>query len=208
MKFFDISLAIKPGMVVWPGDPEVILERISSLDRGDFTNVSRLSLCTHAGTHVDASLHLLVGGADAASLPLNTLVGEAEVWDLTAVEGIVEPGHLTGRRLPARLLLKTRNSALWQGQTFSREFVALGEAAARFLAEGGVRLIGVDYLSVDAYSNRDLPVHRTLLAAGIVALEGLNLSEVPAGAYRLVCLPLPLVGADGAPARAVLLADG
>ncbi len=192
-------------MVVWPGNPAVSLEPVLSLARGDAANVSRLTLGTHTGTHVDAPRHFLPGGADAASLPLEVLVGECEVWDLTGVDSLIEPRHLAGRSLPRRLLFKTRNSELWRrGEPFRRDFVSVGEAAARMLAEGGVALVGVDYLSVEAFGSREHATHRTLLAAGVVILEGLNLAEVVPGNYRLACLPLPLAGADGAPARAVL----
>ncbi len=192
-------------MVVWPGDPGVSLDLVSSLERGDPANVSRLGMGTHTGTHVDAPRHFLSGGGDAASLPLEVLVGEATVLDLTAVEKAVEPEHL-GSPLPARLLLKTRNSNFWgRANSFRRDFVAVGEAAARHLVKEGVRLVGVDYLSVEAIGSSDYPTHHALLEAGVVILEGLNLAEVIPGRYRLVCLPLPLVGADGAPARTVLL---
>jgi arylformamidase len=209
LKLIDLSLGVAPGMVVWPGNPAVSLEPVLSLARGDAANVSRLTLGTHTGTHVDAPRHFLPGGTDAASLSLEAMVGECEVWDLTGVDSLIEPRHLAGRSLPRRLLFKTRNSELWRrGEPFRRDFVSVGEAAARRLAEGGVALVGVDYLSVEAFGSREHATHRQLLAAGVVILEGLNLAEVAPGRYRLVCLPLPLVGADGAPARAVLWEEG
>ena len=200
MEIFDVSVPIRPGMVTYPGDPAVRLERVASLARGDVCNLSRLDFGVHSGTHVDAPLHFVEGGPAAEALPLDVLVGPARVLDLTRVEGEIGPEALAGRDLPERVLLKTRNSELWAREEFVEDHVTLGADAARALVAAGVRLVGIDYLSIG-----DEDTHRTLLGAGVVALESLDLREVEPGEYELVCAPLKLVGSDGAPARTLLI---
>ena len=201
MEIFDVSVPVRPGMVTYPGDPAVRLERVASIDRGDVCNLSRLDLGVHSGTHVDAPLHFSDGGPGADALPLDVLVGPARVLDLTEIEGAeIGPGAFEGVELPERVLLKTRNSELWARDEFVEEYVALGAEAARALVAAGVRLVGIDYLSVG-----DEAAHHALLEAGVVAVEGLDLRGVEPGEYELVCAPLKLVGSDGAPARTFLI---
>jgi arylformamidase len=197
MEVLDISVAIRPGMVTYPGDPQVYLERVSSIAAGAQANLSRLDFGVHSGTHVDAPLHFIDGAPASESLPLDVLIGPCEVvaadrLDVEAVARVPEGCE--------RVLFKTPNSELWSRDTFADEFTRLDGAAAGLLVERGVRLVGVDYLSVG-----DEEAHRTLLGAGVVAVEGLDLREVEPGRYRLVCAPLKIVGSDGAPARAVLI---
>ena len=192
-------------MVVYEGDPGVEVAPRLEIARGDTANVSLLSMGSHTGTHVDAPAHFIEGGATVEALPLDSLIGPALVAEVGCE-------RLIGRRdlepLPlgsqSRLLLKTRNSALWAAGDFSRDFVALDLEGARHLTERGLRLIGIDYLSIEAFHSPGHPVHRHLLGAGVVILEGLDLSRVAPGVYELVCLPLPVRGIDGAPCRAVL----
>ncbi len=192
-------------MVVYEGDPGVEIAPRLEIARGDTANVSLLSMGSHTGTHVDAPAHFIEGGATVEALPLDSLIGPALVAEVGCE-------RLIGRRdlepLPlgsqSRLLLKTRNSALWAAGDFSRDFVALDLEGARHLTERGLRLIGIDYLSIEAFHSPGHPVHRHLLGAGVVILEGLDLSRVAPGVYELVCLPLPVRGIDGAPCRAVL----
>jgi arylformamidase len=182
----------------------VHLERTSSLAEGDVANISRLDLGVHTGTHVDAPVHFLEGAAGADDLPLDVLIGDAAVVDATGVEGALDEPALKELEIPRteRLIFKTRNSRLWELEQFSHDFIRLTGDSARLLIARGVRLLGIDYLSIG-----DEEAHVELLGAGIVALEGLDLRGVEPGAYRLVCLPLRLVGADGAPSRAVLIRD-
>jgi arylformamidase len=205
MEIFDISVPIRPGMIVYEGDPDVHLEREVSIADGGPANISRLDLGVHTGTHVDAPVHFIEGGAGVDSLLLETLVGGAHIVDATEADGALDDAALRKLALPdgaERLIFKTRNSRLWELEEFSHDFVRLSGSGARYLIERRVRLVGIDYLSVG-----DEEAHVALLSAGVVPLEGLDLRSVEPGEYRLVCLPLRLVGADGAPARAVLLRD-
>ncbi len=206
MKFIDISLTVSPQMAVWPGNPGVELERTRKLEDGSNANVSRLSLGVHTGTHVDAPYHFLPQGSTAETLPLDVLTGPATVIHLLDVT-LVKDSDLRAALPQAveRLLIRTRNSELWQhgDSTFHQDFVGLNESAAAWLVESNIRLIGVDYLSVASFG-QGTPVHRILLEAGVVIVEGLDLSAVPPGEYELWCLPVKLAGSDGAPARAIL----
>lgn len=209
-RVIDLTLGIEHGGLVWPGDPPVEVEPWARLADGDPANVSALRLGSHTGTHVDPPAHFLAGGATVDHLPLDVLVGPATVVDLRGVAGLVEERHLDAAFPPGpvdRALLRTDNSARWAERpaTVPDDYVALSEGAARWLVERGVRLVGFDFLSVDAAGAARFPVHRTLLSAGVVLVEGLDLSGAGAGDYLLACLPLKLVGGDGAPARCVLV---
>ena len=196
-------------MPVWPGDPGIVLEQESSLAAGDPYNLSRLSCGVHTGTHIDAPLHFIQGGKAVDELPLEALVGPARVIHLLDVDEVT-PQELEQANLPLdtrRLLLRTRNSELWRRRdtAFRTDFVALTQEAAIWIVSHGIRLIGMDYLSVQRYSDAEPITHRILLEAGVVIVEGLDLAQVPAGEFHLVCLPLRLEGAEGAPARAILV---
>ncbi|HEV3363305.1 MAG TPA: cyclase family protein [Acidimicrobiia bacterium] len=190
----DISLPLGPDTPVWPGDPPVLVEAVARIEDGDPADVSRLALGTHTGTHVDPPAHFLPGAATVDHLPLEVLVGPAVVLDCSA--GPIDGAALEARPLPdgsTRVLLKTGGDA-----------GALTPDGARWLVERGVRLVGADTLSIEPETG-DYPVHRLLLGAGVVIVEGLDLAAVAAGAYQFVCLPLRIVDGDGAPARAVLI---
>jgi RpiB/LacA/LacB family sugar-phosphate isomerase len=197
----DISVPIRPEMHIYRGNPGVRLERHESISAGAHANVSRLELGVHSGTHVDGPLHFIDGAAGTETLELDTLVGPATVVHATLLEGDLDEAALESLGLPAvdRILLKTKNSELWEREAFSHDFIRLTGSGARFLIGRGVRLIGIDYLSIG-----DEDAHRELLGSGVVALEGLDLRNVDAGEYELVCLPLRLEASDGAPARAIL----
>ncbi len=206
--WIDISRPLVSGMVVWPGDPPVRVERIAAIFDGAAYNLSAISMCLHTGTHVDAPLHFLDGGASVAEMPLDALVGPARVV------GIRDPKAIRARELePLRLrrgervLFRTRASAQrWRATEFRQDYVYVAPDAATLLVERGVRAVGIDYLSIGAPGGEGEQVHRTLLGAGIWIIEGLDLSAAPPGKYELVCLPLRVPGADGAPARAMLRA--
>jgi arylformamidase len=200
MKIFDVTLPLSPDIPVYPGDPEVSLERLAE------SGVQRLSLGTHAGTHVDAPAHAVAGGADVASLALEILMGKARVVDLP-VAARIERSDLQALDLSddLRVLLKTRQSGAGRRESLA-EGVYLTEDAASYLVQAGLKLVGIDSLSVDRFGASDLPAHRALLSAGVVVVEGLDLAQVEPGDYDMACLPLRIPGADGAPARVVLRA--
>jgi arylformamidase len=207
MRLYDITVPVENGMPVWPGDPAVRLDRVASIAQGAHANVSSLSCGVHVGTHVDAPVHFLEGAPSVEAMPLDALIGRAFVADLRRATRI-DAEALDKARIPPRvqrILFRTRNSEFWRRgeKTFQTGFVAVDASGAEWLVRRKVRLVGVDYLSVAPYKD-SRPTHQILLGAGVVILEGVDLSRVPSGAYQLYCLPMKLVGSDGAPARAVL----
>jgi arylformamidase len=209
MKIFDISLTISPSMPVWRGDPSIELEQIESMDQGAHANVSHLSAGVHIGTHVDAPHHFMNDGRTIEQLRLDVLTGPCYVVQLPDGVEAITAEALGGMSLPAdvkRILFGTSNSRFWsRGETeFQEDFVAVSEDGAQWLVDQGLQLVGVDYLSVAPYRD-SVPTHRVLLQAGVIVVEGLDLSAVPRGFYDLYCLPLKLLGAEGAPARAILI---
>jgi len=209
MKVFDISLTISPDLPVWPGDPKVELELVESMDNGAQANVSRLNAGVHVGTHVDAPHHFMNDGRTVEQLPLDVLTGLCYVYHLPDAIEAITTDVLENISLLVhvnRILFRTSNSRFWSRgeKNFQEDFVAITEDGANWLVAHGVQLVGVDYLSVAPYRD-SVPTHRALLRAGVVVVEGLNLSDVPGGFYDLYCLPLKLLGSDGAPARAILI---
>jgi arylformamidase len=204
---FDISVPIVDGGLVYPGNPEIRIEPHSRLTQGASSNLSRIAFGSHTGTHVDAPRHFFEAGGTVDSLPLSVLVGPARVIafadDVTSVTADLLHGHnLKGVE---RLLIRTRNSAYVRDREFRRDFTYVAPDAATYLVSLGVKLVGVDYLSVEQFRSGHHQTHRTLLERGIVIVEGLDLSQIEAGIYDFRCLPVRLAGLDGAPARAVLV---
>ncbi|HEY5903771.1 MAG TPA: cyclase family protein [Anaerolineales bacterium] len=209
MRIYDISLPISAALPTWPGDPPLELELIESMERGAHANVSRIASSVHLGTHVDAPHHFLNDGRTVDQLPLDILTGLCYVAQLPDAMDTITEEVLEGIPIAEgteRLLFGTRNSHLWaRGETaFQEDFVAITEDGAEWLVEHGIKLVGVDYLSVAPYGD-SVPTHTVLLKAGVIIVEGLNLSQVLRGFYHLYCLPLKLAGAEGAPARAILI---
>ncbi len=208
MEIFDISIPVYPGMPVWPGDSGVVIERESKIEAGDNANVSHLSLGAHTGTHVDAPYHFVPDGVTLDKVPIERFVGKALVVEIKGVDTITA-AHLAAANLPAgveRVLFKTDNGEIWARSqpVFEPGFVALSPDAAQFLVGRGVGLVGIDYLSIAPFK-ASRPTHEALLSAGVAILEGVDLRAVTPGWYTLYCLPLKLMGVDGAPARAILV---
>jgi arylformamidase len=202
LSLIDVTIPIRDGMPVYDQNPGVRLERARSIADGDTVNISRLELGVHTGTHVDAPVHFIEGGAGTESIDPEILIGAAHVVDATGLHEDIDAAALATLDLPAgaeRLIFKTPNSELWSRDTFTRDFIRFVESGARRLVDDGVRLVAIDYLSIG-----DTGAHEVLLGNGVVPLEGLDLRGVDPGPYRLYCLPLKLVGADGAPARVLL----
>jgi len=209
MTIYDISLTISPSLPTWPGDPGLVLEQFESMDKGAHANVTSISSSVHLGTHVDAPHHFLNDGRTIESLPLDVLTGPCYVTQLPDGIDAITAEVLERTEISSdmkRVLFGTSNSHQWvTGESkFLEDFVAITEDGAEWLVERGVQLVGVDYLSVAPYGDSE-PTHKVLLKAGIVIVEGLNLSKVMRGFYDLYCLPLKIAGSDGAPARAILI---
>jgi arylformamidase len=205
MKLIDVTVALDSNVPTYPGNTPFHLEPIKRLSRGDSSNVSTVHLSAHAGTHVDAPRHFFDDRPGVESLPLDLLCGPARVVEVSTHKAI-EAEDLRSLDLSAdqRLLIKTRNSELWGSPEFHRDFIGVAEGAARLLVERGVKVVGVDYLSVEAFKTPGAPTHHILLGAGTIVIEGLDLHAVEPGPYEMFCLPLRIVDADGAPARVVL----
>jgi arylformamidase len=209
-RIYDISMGIKNGMLTYPGDPGVSLTREKEIGKNSSANLSMYCLGSHTGTHLDPPFHFFPDGGTAESLPLDSLIGPAVV-----VEAPNEIGDEIGRDFligaglgsAERVLLKTKNSAFSQDPVFREDFAHLTPDGAEYLAELGVKLVGIDYLSIEKYHSKEHAVHKTFLGTGILILEGLDLSNVEPGEYTFVCLPLKVIGGDGAPARAVLIKE-
>lgn len=210
MPIYDITVPVSNELPTWPGDPAVEISDWRTLANGDGANVSNLNMGAHTGTHVDAPAHFIEGAAKVESLPLDALIGAAEVIavpdDYHAIDDEFVRTHCSADA--KRILFKTRNSAFWSEAKpeFHTDFTYLELAAAQTLAQRGVKLIGIDYLSIEKYGSPKHETHVALLSRGVVILEGVNLTDVPAGKYELICLPLRLRSnlGDGGPARAVL----
>ncbi|NOZ48637.1 MAG: cyclase family protein [Chloroflexi bacterium] len=208
MKIYDITPPISSQLVVWEGDPAIELTHVSHLEHGDISTVTALRMGAHTGAHVDAPCHFVAGGASTESLDLQTLVGPALVVDVRGqtqiTAAVLESLHLPAGR--QRLLFLTDNSTrrLLADPVFHRDYVALTADAATWLVQYGLKLVGIDALSIAPY-DQPQATHYILLQAGVIVVEGLSLQNIHPGAYELYCLPLPLVGSDGAPARAILI---
>jgi arylformamidase len=205
-EWIDVSVPVRSGMVHWPGDPEVKLERRMSIAKDDEANLTRIEMSAHTGTHMDAPLHFFDEDPGIEALPLDIVLGPARVAKIEGEEPI-DRGQLEGLDLQSgeRILFRTANSnRRWWERDFDSAYVSVSLEAAELLGEVGVALVGVDYLSVGGYRTHIAETHRALLGAGAWIVEGLDLSEVEPGDYELICLPIKLVGSDGAPARALL----
>jgi len=210
-RIWDVSVPLRHDGLVYPGNPPISITPVQSIAAGGTANVSRIDLGSHTGTHVDAPLHFMDGGAGVDELPLDVLIGPARLIafgdDVLVVDEAALRRHdLTG---VTRLLIRTRNSAwLASGSAeFHPDFTHVAPDAAEYLVSIGVRLVGVDYLSVEQFHSPHHRTHKTLLSNRVVIVEGLMLSDPPPGDYDLYCLPMLLAGLDGAPARAVLISS-
>ena len=205
LPIYDISVPIHPRMPLYPGSPPVSYKQVESIQAGAHANVFQICMGTHTGTHIDAPFHVNSAGRKLGDADLQTLVGPCQVVELDVGKAITaEDLRVVHWHHAERLLLKTRNSNLWDG-VFHSDFAYLAEDAARLIAShDNVKLVGIDYLSIDSAESENLEVHHILLDKGIYVLEGLNLYGISPGQYELIFLPLSLETGDGAPGRAVL----
>jgi arylformamidase len=205
MKLIDVSVPLDATLPTYPHNTPFSLEPIKRLARGDSSNVSTLHMSAHCGTHVDAPRHFFDSGPGTEALPLDLLMGRVRVIQVTSRTGIAAE-DLANQDFSedVRILIKTRNSLLWGTPEFRPDYIGVTESGARHLVAHGIKLVGVDYLSVEQFKTPGAPAHHVLLGAGTIVIEGLNLRDVEPGIYDLCCLPLRIVGSDGAPARVVL----
>ncbi|MGH2660151.1 MAG: cyclase family protein [Actinomycetota bacterium] len=208
-RIIDVSLSIGPELLTWPGDPPVEIVPRIQLSKGDPANVSELRIGTHTGTHVDPPVHFVEGGPGIDAVPVDLLIGDCVVADARGHRGPLGPADLDALKIPAgatRILLRSDNSEIWRRlpADFPDDYVHLSPEGAKWVVEAGIKLVGVDFLSVEMKGAPGHPTHVELLSNGVVIVEGLNLADVEPGEYTLVVLPLKIVDGDGGPARAVL----
>ena len=210
MEIYDVTVPISETTPVYEGDPNVEISVAHSIEKGDAANVSRLCCGVHTATHVDAPNHFLPGGKRVHELSLEKLVGKCVVVEIEKDILEIDRSHIENANLQnaERVLFKTRNSDFWNDfeRNFRKDFTYISPEAAEALVELNIKLVGIDYLSVEKFGSADFETHKTLLAEEVVIIEGLDLREVSAGEYELICLPLKLIGGtgDGAPARTIL----
>lgn len=209
MKIFDVTVPITNSMAVWPGDPAVNNHLVAAIENGDEANVTAIHMSAHTGTHIDAPRHFVENGNGIESLHLSTLLGEVEVVEIDSNVDHIDVDTLAGlnkERWKTRVLFKTRNSRLRliEKQSFDQAFTALLPEAANYLVNRGVKLVGIDYLSIAPFEN-GMDTHLAFLKNNVIVIEGLNLSDVSAGIYNLIALPILLENGDGAPARVLLI---
>jgi arylformamidase len=210
MKLIDITVPIRAETPIYPGDPGIEIQQWSAIRNGDAANVTMLHFSAHTATHVDAPAHFIEGAARVDAMPLEALIGPAVVIEIPPDAASITVEHLRGNALVGveRILFKTRNSAFWSDDSaaFRTDFTFLETDAASALVKRGIKLVGIDYLSIEAFKSERHETHTTLLSKGVVIVEGLDLRNVDPGEYELICLPLKIADGtgDGAPARAVL----
>lgn len=206
MRWIDVSSPLYDGMPTFPGDPPFSARRTHSLDLGDPYGASEIRIGSHTGTHVDPPIHFLRDGRSVDQIDLSVLNGPAQVIELDHAVSSVDPAALAALSGNVdRVLLKTANSSRWAAsEEYFEEYVALTEDGAECLLAHGVRLVGIDALSIERDTTGRFPVHHRLLKGGAVIVEGLRLAGVPTGVVELRCLPLRIRGGDGAPARAMV----
>jgi arylformamidase len=203
-----VTVAVSEHVPIYEGDPRVEIESVKSIGGGDSANVSNLCFGAHTGTHIDAPNHFIDGARRVEDLDLDKLVGRCRVIEVDDSVISIEPSHLAGLDGVERVLFKTRNSSFWSEpeKGFRTDFTYLSPESARILADGGVKLVGIDYLSIEKFGSSDFATHITLLEKEVVILEGIDLRNISPGDYEVICLPLKYVGGagDGAPARTIL----
>ncbi len=210
MKIYDVTVPISEQTPVYEGDPRVEITAATAIERGDAANVSRLCCGVHTATHVDAPNHFIEGARRVHELEFEKLIGKCRVVEIDNKVLAIERPHVENLEGAERVLFKTRNSDFWSEpeKGFRKDFTYISPDAARALVELNIKLVGIDYLSVERFGAETFDTHITLLEKEIVIIEGLDLRAVPAGDYELICLPLKIIGGtgDGAPARTILRA--
>ena len=211
MNIIDISIPLSEKTPVWEGAKGISVSHVAKIEEGSDFNVSRIELGVHAGTHIDAPFHVFENGNTVDQISLDALIGSVQVVEIPDGISVIDKNCLTNLNFRdgiERILLKTSNSIYWETDPFSfnKEYVAINSEGAKYLADMDLKLIGVDYFSVSSYDDLKQP-HLILLDRGIVLLENIDLRQVVPEMYKLICLPLKIIGTDGAPVRAVLIEE-
>jgi arylformamidase len=206
--FIDISLPLIADLPKWPGTPDFYLERFLDMENGDSCNNSRIECDVHSGTHIDAPLHFFQNAKSIDQIDLELLIGKVYVAYLPKIDIITEEilNSLQINDGIIRIFFRTKNSEIWLKRKceFYENYVALSPDGAQWLVNKGIKLVGIDYLSIQRFNDTNSITHKILLGNEVIIIEGLNLCEIDEGMYELICLPLNIVGSDGAPARVVL----
>jgi arylformamidase len=207
-RIYDISVPIRSGGLVYPGNPEIDIALQQAVAKGAGANVSTIRFGSHTGTHADAARHFFDDGQTVDKIPLERLIGPALLLSFPDAIRSVGAAELRAHDIKGqtRILLRTRNSAFLSQKEFVKDYTYLAPDGAQYLVDQGVELVGIDYLSIEQFHSGHHLTHRTLLERSVVIVEGLDLSVPPPGEYQFICLPLRIEGCDGAPARAVLIA--
>ncbi len=209
MKIYDVSILLSEDMPVFPGDPPLKIDRIAKVSESKTVNISSIAMGSHTGTHIDSPLHFVKDSQGIDKIPLDRFVGRARVIDLCSVETEITKKDL--KEFDEKItrgdiiLLKTKNSEMWDGEEFREDFIYLTKDAGRYLLKKGIKTVGIDYLSIEKYGSKTAPIHHLLLENGVPIIEGLNLKGIKPGEYFFACLPLKIKEGDGAPARAILI---
>ena len=201
-KIWDISQRLRSGLPVWPGDTAFGHQGTWNMAEGSPVNVSALTLSTHSGTHADAPLHYAADGADIASVDLNAYLGPCLVVDARTAGALIQPGDVPPLQGAERVLFRTYRQ--FPHDAWDENFTAIASDTIHWLTSEGVKLVGIDTPSLDPQNSKTMDAHHAVLAADMRILEGLVLDDVAPGRYELIALPLPIVGADAAPLRAIL----
>ncbi|MGE5581824.1 MAG: cyclase family protein [Bacillota bacterium] len=205
---YDLTLELSPELLVYPGDPAVEIKELLSIERGDIVNLSAITTCLHAGTHIDAPRHFLAGGATVPELSLEHFIGKAKIFAIEGKDAVeVDDLQKFDIKRNDRVLLKTKNSALLSRPEFTRDYTYLSPEAAIYLADLGIQTLGFDYLTIDKFDGQDFGAHYALLRKNIAIIEGLNLRGIEPGEYQLIAMPLKVKGGNGSPVRAVLIKE-
>lgn len=206
-EWIDVTYALEDGMATWPGDPTCNISQVVKMSEGAPCNLTKLDMSAHTATHMDAMRHFVADGATIDEMPLEATIGKCRVVAIDTEDQIM-PEHLEPLNLQKgeRIIFKTKSTTRsWDmGPKFDENFISISEAAGQVLADAGVMTVGVDYLSIGGYEKDGVEVHQVMLGAGIWVIEGLYLAEIEPGDYEMICLPLKIKGADGAPSRALL----
>lgn len=204
--WFDVSVTLRDGMVHWPGDPECRIQRVNRMEDGAVCNLTHLTMSAHTGTHMDAPRHFIADGLTMEQMPFDAVIGRCRVFEFDSTDQITADDLRKLKFSPGqRVLFKTRNSTRsWAMPEFDKDFSSIRQDAAQYLVDQKVMTVGVDYLSIGGYGKDVVETHQIMLGAGLWVIEGLNLAAIKPGYYNLICLPLKIEGADGAPCRVVL----